>query len=261
MSSRVHIDDPDEQFWIEGRGERLELAREAGWGKVSWWSVAVGVLTAIGFLGVLVGATAAIVHATGTTTDTLTDSEWKRLGLVGGIAAAVAVLGAFMLGAYAAGRMARRAGLRHGILVFVAGAAVLAAAVGTAHLEGALSAVRERLDDLGAPTGDSAWGGIALLTIGVAVAGALAGSLFGGARGERWHQRLVARALDPEVGPEAEQRRAAAKALERAHAAGVITESQELPAGVVREPQPTEAASAPTAAEPSMSPSSQSSGP
>jgi hypothetical protein len=145
--------------------------------------------------------------------------------------------------------------------VFVAGAAVLAAAVGIAQLEGALSAVRDRLDDLGVPTGDSAWGGIALLTIGIAVAGALAGSLFGGVRGERWHQRLVARASDPEVGPEAEKRRAAAKALERAHEAGVITESQELPAGVEREPLSTDAAPASTAAEPSMSPSSQSSGP
>jgi hypothetical protein len=49
MSARVHIDGPDErQRWIEGRGDRLELVRAAGWGQVSWLSVVAGVLTAIG---------------------------------------------------------------------------------------------------------------------------------------------------------------------------------------------------------------------
>jgi hypothetical protein len=47
--SRVHIDDPGErQRWIEGRRERLETAREAGFRDVSWLSVFAGVAAALG---------------------------------------------------------------------------------------------------------------------------------------------------------------------------------------------------------------------
>jgi hypothetical protein len=269
MSSRVQIDDPDQRrMWIEGRDDRLELAREAGWGSVSWRSVLVGVLTAIGGCAVCFGVAAAILHATGTTTDTLTTSEWTRLGLIAGIATAVVVLGSFALGGYTTGRMARRSGVRHGVLVFVVGAVVIAGAIGIAQLEGALAALRDRLDELGAPTGDSAWGGIVLLTIGIAVAGSLAGSMIGAVRGERWHERLVARALDPDVGPEADrraeleaQRQAMAKALERADQAGITEVTQELPPGVAREPSRTESEPASTGAGPSTPPSSSSSGP
>ncbi len=247
MSSRAYIDDPNErQMWTEGRGDRLELAREAGWGQVSWGSVLAGVLTAIGAFAVCFGAAAAILGATGTTTDTLTDSEWTRLGVAAGLAAALALLFSFTLGGYTAGRMARRAGLRHGVLVLVVGTALVAGAIGVAHLEGALSALRERFDDLGAPTGDSTWSGIALLTVGVAFAGSLAGAAIGGVRGERWHQRLVARALDPDVGPEADlranveaQRQAAAKALARARKAGVIPVDEETDEDTVTRDQPT----------------------
>ena len=266
MSSRVHIDDPDERReLIEGRADRLELAREAGFGRVSWWSVAAGVLTSFGAGAVCVAAVAALLEALDITTNTLTDGEWTRLGLGAGVAAALVLIGCFGLGGYAAGRMARRAGVRHGLLVFVVGAVVIAGTIGIAHREGALSAIRERFADIGAPTGDSAWGGIALLTLGVALVGALAASLFGGARGERWHERLVARALDPDVGPEADlraeveaQRRATAKALERADKAGITEMTQELPPGVAREPSRPESEPATTGAGRSRSPSSSS---
>ncbi|HMG26369.1 MAG TPA: hypothetical protein VKH36_06085, partial [Acidimicrobiia bacterium] len=122
MSSRVHIEDPDERrASIEGRGDRLELAREAGWGPVSWWSVAAGVLTVIGVIAVCAGAIAAVLHALNLTTDTLTDTEWTRAGFGVGVLSAVAFFGCFALGGYTAGRMSRRAGMRHGLLVFVFG--------------------------------------------------------------------------------------------------------------------------------------------
>ena len=242
MSSRVQYDDPDErQMWIEGREDRAQLARDAGWGAVSWRSALVGVLTAIGTFTVCVGVAAAILHVTGLTTDTLSTSEWTRLALIAGIVTAVVLLGSFALGGYAAGRMARRSGVRQGVLVFVLGAVVIAGAIGIAQLEGALAALRDRLDELGAPTGDSAWGSIALLTICIAVGGSLVGSITGAVRGERWHQRLVARALDPDVGPEADrraeveaQREAMARALERADQEGATEVSQELPPGMKR---------------------------
>jgi hypothetical protein len=285
MSSRVHVEDPEQRREsIEGRADRLELAREAGWGPVSWWSIAAGVLTVIGVIAVCVGAVAAVLHALNLTTNTLTDTEWTRAGFGVGVLSAVAFFGCFALGGYTAGRMSRRAGMRHGLLVFVMGLLVIAAAIGIAQLEGALSVIRDRFDDLGAPTGESTWGGIVLLTIGVGLAGALVGSLLGGRRGERWHQRLIARATDPGIGPEADirakveaQRLAATKALARARQAGVVP-ADELSEPVTPPPAPPtetpavaerdgdrdgdrEAEPASTGAGPSTPPSSSSSGP
>jgi hypothetical protein len=236
MTNRVHIDDHNDdqderQWWIEGRGshERLELIREAGWSRVSWLSVEAGVLTAIGAFVLCIGVAAAVLQPIGITADSLSDNDWKRLGLVVGLAAAVALLAAFGFGGYVAGRLARRAGLRHGVLVFVVGVVLLAAAAGIAQFEGGLSAIRDRVESLGAPTGDSAWTGVGTISGAVALAGMLLGTLLGAVRGERWHQRLVARALDPDIGPDADlrsaveaQRKAAAKALAKARKAGVL---------------------------------------
>jgi hypothetical protein len=296
MNSRVRIDDRDDRAdkegWLEGRRgrDRVDLVREAGWRQVSWLSVFAGVLTAIGTFTLCVGVAAAVAHPLGIGLDDLSATDWKRLGLIAGMASAAALLGAFAFGGYVAGRLARRAGLRHGMLVFLVGVVVLAAATGIAHFEDALSAIRDRVDSLGAPTGDSAWGGIVLLTAVVALACSLLGSLLGGVRGERWHQRLVSRAADPNVGPEAElraevkaQRTAAAKAVRKARKAGVLPEEGgPTPAGqkpvpaepTVPEakPQPANPAPsddklswrdhrAPTAAGRAMPPSSSSSGP
>jgi hypothetical protein len=248
MSSRVHIEDPEQrQEWIEGRSDRLELAREAGWGRISWWSVGAGVLTVIGVIAVCVGLVTAVLHALDITTDTLTDSEWTSVGFGVGLVSAVAFFGCFAFGGYTAGRMARRAGMRHGLMVFVLGLLVIGCTLGIAQLEGAVTVVRNRFEDLGAPTGESTWTGVVLLTIGVALAGALVGSLLGGARGERWHQRLIARATDPGIGPEADlraeveaQRWAAEKALERARKAGVVPADESSEAATAIQDRPTE---------------------
>jgi 4-amino-4-deoxy-L-arabinose transferase-like glycosyltransferase len=263
--SRVHIEDPDErQLWIEGRRERLELAREAGFRRVSWLSVAGGVATALGAFAVCVGIAAAVLHAAGIDAGDLSDDDWTRFGFLAGVLSAAALLAAYSLGGYVAGRMARRAGLRHGALVFVVGAVVVAAAVGVTVLEGGATAISDRLESLGAPTDDSAWFGVGVLSVAVALAGMLLGSLLGGVRGERWHQRLLARALDPNIGPEADlrahleaQRAEAAKALERAREAGVVPagdDGEPEPAAPRREPEPTVAG-------PPKRPSSLSSGP
>jgi hypothetical protein len=254
MSTRVrigHNDGQDEQDgrqrWIDGRGsrDRLEMVREAGWNRVSGVSVVAGVLAAVGMFVLCIGVAAAVLQPIGITTESLSDNDWERLGLAVGLAAAIGLLGAFGLGGYVAGRMARRAGLRHGVLVFVVGLVVLSAAAGIAQFEGGLSAIRDRVESLGAPTGDSTWTGFATISGAVALAGMLLGSLLGAVRGERWHQRLVTRALDPDIGPDAElraeveaQRKAAAKAMARARKAGVLPASDEPTDGAAPETAP-----------------------
>ena len=249
MTSRVQLDDrgqigqtgpiddlDDQPRWTEGRDkrQRLEMAREAGWGQVSWLSVMAGVLAAVGTFVVSVGVAAAVLQPMGITAESFSDDQWRRLGLIAGIAAAVVLLASHALGGYVAGRMARRAGVRHGAPVFVVGAAVLAAAAAIAQLEGGLSAIRDRVESLGAPTGDSVSTGVGVLVGALALGGMLFGSLLGAVRGERWHQRLVFRALDQDVGPEADlradvdvRRAAAAKALAKARAAGVMPDGDE----------------------------------
>jgi hypothetical protein len=230
MSTRGRTVDTDErQMWVEGKRDRLELAREAGWGGVSWRSVVAGVFVAYGVIGACVGITAAVLHPIGLTLDSLSDNDWRQVGLIAGLVAAAVFLGAFTFGGYTAGRMARRAGLRNGVLVAVLGVVLLAVVAAVARLEGATSAVVDRLQAVGAPTDGTTWYGLAVLSGAVALGGMILGGVLGGVRGERWHQRLLVRAANPDIGPEADlraeaerQRRAAAKALARAHKAGVI---------------------------------------
>jgi hypothetical protein len=268
--SRVHIDDPDErQLWIEGRRERLEMAREAGFRHVSWLSVFAGVTAALGVFAVYVGAAAAVLHAIGIDAADLSNDDWTRLGFVGSLLSAGVLLTSYLFGGYVAGRMARRAGLRHGVLVFVVGAVVVAAAIGVATLEGGTAAISDRLESLGAPTDDTAWFGVGALSVAVALAGMLLGSLLGAVRGERWHQRLVARALDPNIGPEADlrahlaaERGRAEEALARARKAGVFptgdAEDGQRAGGNGHEPTAPRREPEPTVAGPPRTPSSSS---
>ena len=288
MSSRVQTADSDErQMWVEGRHDRLELAREAGWSGVSWGSVIAGVFVAYGVIVACIGIVAAVLHPMGFTLDNLSDNDWQRVGFIAGLVAAAVFLGAFTFGGYTAGRMARRAGFRNGVLVLAFGVVLLAAVAAVAQLEGATSAIVDRLESLGAPTDGSTWYGVGVLSGAVALGGMILGAVLGGVRGERWHQRLVVRAASPDIGPEADlraeaerQRRAAEKALERAHKAGVMeapetTDTPEPPARTIpaadgdkeddkdegEERDRTRSEPATTAAGPRMTPSSRSSGP
>jgi hypothetical protein len=274
----------DRQMWVEGKRDRLELAREAGWGGVSWRSVLAGVLVAYGVIGACIGIAAAVLHPMGFTLDNLSDDDWQRVGLIAGLAAAAVFLGAFTFGGYTAGRMARRAGLRNGVLVVVLGVVLLVVIAAVAQLEGAISAIADRLESLGAPTDGTTWYGLGVSSGAVALGGMILGGVLGGVRGERWHQRLLVRAANSDIGPEADlraeaerQRRAAEKALARIHEAGVmeIPDSTDTPETIVRRSpagdgdgdgetgngQTERDEPAPTAAGRPMTPSSRSSGP
>ncbi len=225
---------------VEQRRDRLGLVREAGFSKVSGVSVAAGVLAACGAFVLLVGVAAAIVRVAGIDADAMSDNDWRSRGAAAGVAGAAALLGAFFLGGYIAGRMARRAGLLHGLLVGAFGIVVVAMAAAIGHLEDGSEAIADRLEVLGAPTAGRDWAGIALVIGAAALVAVLAGGVLGGVRGERWHQRLMDRALDPRFGPEAELGRRqreleeAERRLERereeAERRGVLVTSREAPA-------------------------------
>ena len=101
---------------VETGRDRAALTREAGIGKLSFISVLAGVLVAYGAFAVLAALAAAAAAAIGLNTDQ-SANNWAELGVGSAIVAAVVLLLAYLFGGYVAGRMARRAGLIHGLAV------------------------------------------------------------------------------------------------------------------------------------------------
>jgi hypothetical protein len=187
---------------VENRRDRMEMATEAGYSKVSFVSVLAGVLVAYGAFAVIAGITGAVLSAMGVETRALTDNDWRQLGIGTGVAAAVTLFLAYLFGGYVAGRMARRAGAMNGLLVFVLGI-LLAAGVGAAvGMQADGDALMSNLRSIGVPTSGEEYAAIGTVAGLAALAAMLLGSIFGGIAGERWHGKLLTRALDPSIGPD-----------------------------------------------------------
>lgn len=186
---------------VETRKDRIAVARGAGMGTVSLGSVLAGVLVAFGAFAVIAAIAAAVLHAVGVNTSSLTTNDWRQYGIGTAIVAAIVLFLSYLWGGYVAGRMARRAGAVNGLVVFVL-SLVIAAAVGALVGSQTDSAsVMSNLRAIGVPTSGSQWAGIGTIAGIVSLVVMLIGSLLGGVLGERWHGKLVARAVDPEVGP------------------------------------------------------------
>lgn len=172
---------------------RRRLVEEAGWRTTSFLSVLAGTLVAFGAVTLLAAAAGAAGSALGLDTNGISTNEWRQAGLVAGAVGAVVVFGSFFFGGYTAGRMSRRAGARHGAMVFLL-SLILIGAVATiawAVKDSVNVDVASNLRDNGVPTDQATWGDIGL---GVGIAAAVAmllGSIAGGIRGDRWHGRLA----------------------------------------------------------------------
>jgi hypothetical protein len=201
----------------ETRRERRELAADAGFGGFSFTSVLAGVLVAYGAFAILVGLAAAAVGAAGGDTDLTTD--WEQLGTAGGLLVAGLLFLAYLFGGYVAGRMARRNGLAHGAGVLVLGVVIVGVVATLVRSSGGTEAIADNLRSLGIPTTAEEYGQAGSVAGLASLLALIAGSLLGGALGERWHARLFARAADPTVGAQAEAAREAEAARSRANLA------------------------------------------
>jgi|GEM_PF-1890168 len=198
---------------LESGRDRRALAADAGFGSLSIGSVLAGVLVAYGAFAILVGIAAAVVDALNIDTDITTDYE--RLGILGGLIVAGILLLSYLFGGYVAGRMARRAGLFNGFLVAILGLAVAAGVAAIVRSTDAAT-INSNLRSLGVPTTADEYGQ-AFTVAGIAsLAAILLGSLVGGALGERWHGKLLARAVNPTIGTEAEARKRAQSDMAKA---------------------------------------------
>ena len=207
---------------VETRGDRAALAHHAGMGRVSLVSVLAGVLVAYGAFAVLLAITAAVAESVGFDTD-LTTNEWSDLGTAGGLVVAGVLLLCWLFGGYVAGRMARRAGATNGVMVFVVGLLVAVGVTGLVNVFTDGDDILRNLRNVGVPTTGEEWKDVATVAGLGSLLAMFLGSLIGGALGERWHAKLLARAADPSIGPEAEaraeaelHRRELARAEERA---------------------------------------------
>ncbi|MDQ3897268.1 MAG: TIGR04086 family membrane protein, partial [Actinomycetota bacterium] len=197
--------------------ERRELAADAGFGGFSFTSVLAGVLVAYGAFAILVGLAAAIVAAVGNDTDL--SGNWERLGTTGGLVVAGLLFLSYLFGGYVAGRMARRNGLAHGVGVLVLGVVVVGVVAALVRSSDGTAAIADNLRSLGIPTTADEYGQAGTVAGIASLIALVAGSLLGGTLGERWHARLFARAVDPNVGAQAAAAREAEEARTRANLA------------------------------------------
>jgi len=184
----------------ETSGDRASLAREAGVGRLSFISVLAGALVAYGAFAVLAALIGALATAIGVNNG-LSTNDWARLGTGSAIAAAVALLIAYLFGGYVAGRMARRAGLLNGLAVFVLALVLIAAVGAIVATQADADAIRTNLRSLGVPTSGTEWSNIGSLAGIASLAAMLIGALVGGALGERWHSKLTRRAVSGKYSP------------------------------------------------------------
>lgn len=189
---------------VETARDRVGLVHEAGLSRVSLLSVLAGVLVAYGAFAILGALFGGIAAASGGNFE-IPQGNWDTAGIVGAAVLGLTLLCAYLFGSYVAGRMARRSGVMHGLLVFVLGFAV---AIGVGALATAIAGTdsfRDGLRSVGIPNSGEDLQTMASVGGLVALASMFLGSLLGGALGDRWHGKLLTRALDPTVGPTAER--------------------------------------------------------
>ena len=156
---------------VERARDRRALAADAGLGRISLPSLVAGAMVAYGTFAILVGIVAGIADAAGANTD-ISTSQWRQLGLAGGIAVAVVTFVAYTYGGYVAGRMARRSGFAHGLALFALALVLIIGAVLLVRLFTDADKIVDRLRTLGIPTSRDEWGdvgtaaGIATLAAG-----------------------------------------------------------------------------------------------
>lgn len=184
---------------VETRRDRATLAQDAGKRKVSFLSVLAGTLVAYGCFAVLAAVAAAIAKGTGFDTD-LSGGEWRDLGIAGGAAIAAVQFISYFFGGYVSGRMARRSGALNGFLVFFLGVVLAVGVAAMVTMFADTAEVQSDLRNIGIPTSSDEWQQIGTFAGIGSLAAMLLGSLFGGSAGERWHGRLMTRAMDPTIG-------------------------------------------------------------
>jgi hypothetical protein len=161
-------------------------------GGINWGAAFFGWLVAVGLGALLVGLLAAAGAAVGLTDLPATDTvgDSREIGIGGAIALLAALAASYFCGGYVAGRMSRFDGARQGIGAWLIGLVVTVALAVAGALLGAEYNVLERLDLPALPVGDSELATGGAVALVVVLAGTLLAAIVGGKAGERYHRKV-----------------------------------------------------------------------
>lgn len=164
-------------------------------GGIRWGSAFFGWVTAMGMAVLLsaivaaVGAALGLVSLSGTPVDVLGQATARTVGVTGAIVLLAILFVGYFCGGYVAGRMARFAGAKQGVAVWLW--ALLFAVI--VAIAGAVAGVRFDALASGLPsfpvTADELTTGSAATAVGALVA-SLVGAVLGGLAGMRYHRKV-----------------------------------------------------------------------
>jgi hypothetical protein len=174
-------------------------------GRISLFGVLAGTLVAYGAFLVLASVVSAVSNAIGIS-DKVATLNWEELGVTAGLIVAAVLFLSYLFGGYVAGRMARRSGALNGFLVFVLGVLVVVVVSVLVNLVTDTDDAVRNFRSAGIPTSSEEWGDAGTVAGIASLVAIVLGPVLGGILGERWHAKLVRRALDPTVGAQPRQR-------------------------------------------------------
>jgi hypothetical protein len=175
--------------------ERMHAVRarqREEFGGVNWGAAFFGWLVAVGLGALLVGLLAAAGAAVGLTELSEADvgGDATEIGLGGGIALLAALAIAYFAGGYVAGRMSRFDGARQGLGAWLLGLVVTVALAVAGAILGSEYNVLEQLNLPAVPVGDSELATGGALALIIMVVATLIAAIAGGKSGERYHRRV-----------------------------------------------------------------------
>jgi hypothetical protein len=162
------------------------------YGGINWGAAFFGWLVAVGLGALLVGLLAAAGATVGLTelSEAEATGNAQEIGLGGAIGLLVALAIAYFAGGYVAGRMSRFDGARQGLGAWLLGLVITIALAVAGAILGSEYNVLERLDLPAVPVGDSELATGGALALAVVVVGTLIAAIAGGKAGERYHRKV-----------------------------------------------------------------------
>ena len=183
-----HPDDVDPRARLrETQNRQREEFGGLHWGSALFgWLVAVGIAT---LLTALLSAAGAAVGLTRASTQDAADNA-DTLGIVGGVLLLVILLVAYYAGGYVAGRMARFAGPRQGLGVWIIGLAVTVILALAGVLLGTEYNVLSQLNLPRIPIDEGSLTTGGLIALAAIVLGTLLAAVAGGKAGTHFHRKV-----------------------------------------------------------------------
>ncbi len=159
-------------------------------GGINWGASFFGWLVAVGLGAILVGLLAAAGAAVGLTEPSDATGTNSELGIGGAIALLLALAIAYYCGGYVAGRMSRFDGARQGFGAWAIGLIVTIVLAVAGAVLGSEYNVLEQLDLPALPVGESELATGGAIALAIVVVGTLLAAIAGGKAGERYHRKV-----------------------------------------------------------------------